>query len=68
MGEWGASWEDFDATSRTDFGDRCRAQWDDERLTLELRQIDVANEQCSTAATELPTLSCDQLRAIYLEP
>ncbi len=72
--EWGATWEDFDATSRVDYGDRCRAQWDDERLTLELRQLDVANGECTTADDELTgnngadKLSCDELRPLYVEP
>ena len=65
---WGATWEDFDATQRVDYGDRCRAQWDRERIQLELRQVDEANAECTEAASEVTTADCDTMRALYLDP
>jgi hypothetical protein len=68
LSQWGANWEDFDAESRIAFGDRCRAQWEEERVSLELRQVEVASTACSAAVDEVPALSCDQLRALYFDP
>ena len=68
LGEWGATWEDFDATERVVYGDRCRAQWEAERLGLELRQIEAANQQCTEAAIDLEALDCVALRALYFDP
>lgn len=65
---WGATWEDFDASERVVYGDRCRAQWERERLTLELRQIDVATQQCTDASADLGEMTCDELRALYFDP
>lgn len=66
--EWGATWEDLDATSRIAWGDRCRADWEATRVDLELRQVTEATETCTDAADQLPSLTCDDLRAMYLEP
>jgi len=66
--EWGATWEDFDASSRVAWGDRCRSQWETERLSLELRQIDVASVACEEATSSLGELDCDELRALYFDP
>ena len=68
LGEWGATWEDFDATARVAYGDRCRSQWETERLGLELRQIEAANQQCTEASVDLDALDCDALRALYFDP
>ena len=68
LGEWGASWDDFDAASRVAWGDACRTDWDNERLHLELRQVSVANEACTAAAEDLGQMSCDELRALYFHP
>ncbi|MSQ00503.1 MAG: hypothetical protein EXR71_01260 [Myxococcales bacterium] len=68
LGEWGASWDDFGAASRVAWGDACRADWDAERLRLELRQVSVANEACTAGATELGEMTCDELRALYFHP
>ena len=66
--EWGAGWDDFDAGSRVAWGDTCRADWDEERLSLELRQVSVANDACTAASEDLGTMSCDELRALYFHP
>ena len=66
--EWQADWEDFDVSSRLAFGDRCREEWDAERTTLEPRQFDAAIDECTQASEELDPMSCDELRALYLEP
>jgi hypothetical protein len=68
LSEWGATWEDFDAASRVAWGDRCRRQWDDERVNLQLRQIEVASGACEDASLEIADLECDELRAIYFDP
>lgn len=68
LDEWGATWEDFDSSSRVSWGDRCRSQWDEERVQLELRQVEVASDACADATEDLDSLSCDQLRALYFQP
>lgn len=68
LAEWGATWEDFDAANRVAWGDRCRSQWDEERVQLELRQIDVASAACTDASEDFDGLSCDELRALYFDP
>ncbi len=66
--EWGATWEDFDAATRVAWGDRCRAQWEEQRVQMELRQVDVASAACTEASDEVRRLSCDELRALYFDP
>ena len=68
LDEWGATWEDFDAATRVEWGDRCRADWDRARTELELRQLTAASDACTAAAEDLTALSCDELRALYFAP
>ena len=68
LGEWGATWEDFDVAERTAFGDRCRSEWDAKRGELEPRQLDAATEECAAARQDLGDVTCDELRALYFEP
>jgi hypothetical protein len=68
LDEWGATWEDFDVSTRNAYGDRCRAEWDAERTELEPRQLGAATEDCAAAQLDLGDVSCDELRALYFEP
>ena len=68
LDDWGATWEDFDVTERLEYGDRCRSEWEAARTDLEPRQLDAATAECTEAEAELPKLSCNQLRVMYLDP
>lgn len=68
LDDWGATWEDFDVTERLEYGDRCRAEWEETRTDLEPRQLDGATAECTDAEAELPTLSCSELRVLYFNP
>lgn len=65
---WSADWEDLDAQDRTDFEDQCVAEWENEFAELEQREVEAALDRCGVAVTELRRTSCDELRAIYLDP
>ena len=67
LDEWGATWDDFDVSQRVEYGDRCRAEWEEERTNLEPRQLDAATEQCTEAAAEVPDYTCEELRVLYFD-
>ena len=63
---WGTTWEDLGAASRRDFRTTCQEDWDATRADLEARQLPAAEEECSAGKAELATMTCDDLRALYL--
>ena len=65
-GEWGATWEDFDAVSRADLRQTCQDEWDVTRGEIPTRQIPEADDACSAATDDLAAVNCDELRALYL--
>jgi hypothetical protein len=65
-GEWGATWEDFDAASRADLRQTCQDEWDVTRGEIPTRQIPEADDACSAATDDLSAMNCDELRALYL--
>ena len=69
--QWPASWQDLDATKRTDFVARCENGWSVERADLEPRELEDALDQCDETIAAMPAQgseeSCDTLRALYLE-
>ena len=67
LGEWSAEWEDLDATDGADWRDQCRSDWNRVSSNLESRELTEALEACQLVVDETPQLSCDELRAIYLE-
>jgi len=69
--DWPISWEDLDATSKTDFQQTCWAGWATTRTALEPRQLDDALKQCGESVADLAAMRqdgsvCDQLRALYI--
>jgi hypothetical protein len=68
MGGWSADWEDVGADDRSDFEDQCVAEWETAFADLEQREVEVALDQCSVAVTQLRQMSCDELRALYVDP
>lgn len=64
---WSSDWADLGAESRRDFADQCLEEWDAVSPSLESRELQQALERCEGVVTALPGLSCDELRAIYIE-
>ena len=72
LDEWSLDWEDFDASSETDFKNRCSNRWGEVRSSLVAREREVARDQCSESQTALDWAvenaeSCDLMRALYID-
>jgi hypothetical protein len=67
LDEWGVGWDEFGAASRRNFAEGCRNAWEDERSGLEPRQVASAEDRCDGAQSSLADMTCDELRAVYLE-
>jgi hypothetical protein len=65
---WGLTWQDLGASSRAGWRTDCQAAWDDARAGLEARQVPGAESTCEDAATTLDGATCDELRALYVNP
>ncbi len=65
---WGLAWEDLGAPSRAGWRTDCQAAWDDTRAGLEARQVPGAEATCEDASATLEDATCDELRALYVEP
>ena len=65
---WGLTWQDLGASSRAGWRTDCQAAWDDTRAGLEARQVPAAEGTCEDAASSLDAASCDELRALYVDP
>ncbi len=64
---WSLTWQDLGATDRADFRDNCRDSWDLAQADLETRQSDAADEACEIVVADVPNLSCEELRALYVQ-
>ncbi len=65
--DWSLTWQDLGATSRTDFRDNCQDDWDRAQAELETRQSDAADDACEVVVADVPRMSCQELRALYVE-
>ena len=65
LGEWGYTWEDLGAASKADYRSTCLEQWDTTRVTLETRQVSEAQDRCTAADSDLDTLSCAEIWALF---
>jgi hypothetical protein len=73
LDEWPVGWEEEGARTRASWRQTCQNQWADLRSRLEPRELGDALEQCEETSLELDRMarrgtSCDELRALYLEP
>jgi hypothetical protein len=59
------SWNDLGARGRGDFVNQCRTQWGRERLDLSATDLRLALEACRDTNQELPTVSCEEMVALY---
>jgi hypothetical protein len=59
------TWIDLGATSRADYEDSCRDQWDRVRIDLSANDLRLALEDCAAANQEVDTLTCDEIVALY---
>ena len=71
--EWPEDWSELGARGRPNFRRACLNQWADERAQLESWDLDDALDQCSETSAALRRAdergtTCDELRAMYLEP
>ena len=70
LDEWGVTWEELDASSRSNWRSGCQAEWEDVRADLEARELSPAEDQCTDADEDLAALTdaeaCDTLRVLYL--
>ena len=64
--DWGLTWEDLGAESRSDWRLDCQGDWARARATLEARQVPAAESTCEDADVDLSALTCDDLRAMYV--
>ena len=64
---WSLTWQDLGATSRADFRENCQDAWDLAQADLETRQSDAADEACEVVSQDVTSLSCDELRALYVQ-
>ena len=72
LGEWSLDWEDFDASSQSDFQERCSNRWGEVRSNLVARELGDARDQCRETQLAIEASveteeSCDLLRAIYVD-
>ena len=71
--DWPEDWSELGAGGRPSFRRACQNQWADERARLESWELDDALDQCAETSTALRRAdardtTCDELRALYLEP
>jgi hypothetical protein len=59
------TWGDLGATSRTDFAERCRDDWDDQRSDLTSREIEVALDVCDDGFEVAQLATCEEIVAWY---
>lgn len=59
------TWADLGARSRGDYVDACHGEWDDQRASLDAREIELALDVCEDGEAALAELDCDALRALY---
>ncbi|MBL8617370.1 MAG: hypothetical protein JNM72_17300 [Deltaproteobacteria bacterium] len=73
LDQWPVGWEEEGERSRVAFRTECENEWSDLRADLAPRELSDALDQCEEAATALERMSaddttCDELRALYLDP
>ncbi len=59
------SWIDLGATNKQNYIDTCRDQWDRVIIDLSANDLRLALDDCKEAKKEVPTLSCDEIVALY---
>ena len=59
------SWIDLGATSKNDYVETCRDQWDRVTIDLSANDLRLALDDCREAKDEVETLSCDEIVALY---
>ena len=59
------TWIDLGATSRTDYENSCKDQWDRVRLDLSANDLRLALEDCDAANDLDESLTCDEIVALY---
>ena len=64
---WSLTWQDLGATSQSDFRENCQDAWDLAQADLETRQSDAADEACEVVVQDVTRMSCDELRALYVQ-
>jgi len=57
------AWVDLGATSRRDFVETCRDDWDRTSADLSANDLRIALELCDS--TDVEALSCDEITALY---
>jgi hypothetical protein len=65
--DWSAAWQDLGADSQRDWRVRCEDDWSATRADLEPREVQLAVDACSDTLSALTEMSCDELRALYLD-
>ena len=73
LDQWPVGWEEEGERNRVAFRTGCENDWSDLRADLAPRELSDALDQCAEAADALDTMTvdettCDQLRALYLDP
>ncbi len=71
--EWPEGWSEVGARGRNNFRRACQNQWADQRAQLESWELDDAFDQCDETSVALRRAdnrgtTCDELRALYIEP
>jgi len=64
---WSATWQDLGADGQKDWRVRCQDDWASTRADLEPREVQLAVDACSDTLSALDDLTCDELRALYLD-
>ena len=65
LDDWGYTWEDLGADSRSQYKASCLADWETTRANLETRQVSDAEDRCQTSVDTLGTLDCATLYELY---
>ncbi|MCB9746657.1 MAG: hypothetical protein H6740_29045 [Alphaproteobacteria bacterium] len=67
LDDWNLDWEDLSARSGADFRQDCEDDWEVLTPTLETRELEQALDACQRVVDQADELSCDELRAVYVE-
>lgn len=59
------TWSQVDATSRLDFLNTCRDDWEEVSGQLTTRELEVSRDACGDASTTLESVDCETLTEWY---
>ncbi len=60
------SWEDLEVRGPFRFAFGCRRAWDDQKVNLATRDLELALAQCDDGRTLLTEMTCDELLELYV--